>query len=118
VHHACALSIPVTTGDIDRTTIIMEALAAESKYTLQPAYYEISLKTKHSRDDESAEMLDLILGNRVIDIGDVYNFAEFGSQFYQLAAKNDRNLQSFYEKLEGKVNKEIDKLIDKFENLE
>jgi hypothetical protein len=118
VHHACALSIPVTTGDTDRTTIIMEALAAESKYTLQPAYYEISLKTKHSRDDESAEMLDLILANRAIDIGDVYNFADFGSQFYQLAAKNDRNLRSFYEKFEGKVNKEIDKLIAKFEDLD
>ncbi|MCL2815406.1 MAG: extracellular solute-binding protein [Oscillospiraceae bacterium] len=118
VHHACALSIPVTTADMDRTTVIMEALAAESKYTLSPAYYEISLKTKHSRDDESAEMLDLILANRVIDIGDVYNFADFGNQFYQLAANNNRNLRSFYEKFESKVNNEINKLIAKFENLD
>ena len=118
VHHACSLSIPVTTQDMDRTTIIMEALAAESKYTVQPSYYEISLKTKHSRDDESADMLDLILSNRVIDIGDVYNFADFGGQFYQLALKNDSNLTSFYEKHEAKLQKEIDKLITKFAELE
>lgn len=118
VHHACALSIPVTAVDIDRTTIIMEALAAESKYTLQPAYYEISLKTKHSRDDESSEMLDLILSNRVIDIGDVYNFADFGGDFYRLALTNNRNLASFYEKFQPRVEREIDKLIDKFADLD
>ncbi|MCL1794148.1 MAG: hypothetical protein FWG34_09780 [Oscillospiraceae bacterium] len=118
VHHACALAIPITTDEMDRTTIVMEALAAESKYTLQPAYYEISLKTKYSRDDESSEMLDLILENRVMDIGDVYNFASFGDGFYQLALKNDRNLASFYEKNESKVNKEIEKMIQKFEALD
>jgi hypothetical protein len=118
VHHACALSIPVTTVDIDRTTIVMEALAAESKYTLQPAYYEISLKTKHSRDDESSEMLDLILSNRVIDIGDVYNFADFGGDFYRLALTNNRNLASFYEKFEPRVEREINKLIGKFADLD
>lgn len=120
VHHAFGLAIPITANDdiLDRTTIILEALSAESKYTLQPAYYDISLKTKHSRDEESSAMLDLILSHRVIDIGDLYNFASFGSEFYTLAKNNDRNLSSFYEKNESKVNKEIDKTIAKIEALE
>jgi len=118
VHTSCALSVPVTTGDIDRATIIMESLSAESKYLLVPAYYDISLKTKHSRDDESGEMLDLILGNRVLDIGDVYNFAEFGIEFYRRAIANDRNLTSFYDKYESKVNKEIAKMMTKFDALD
>jgi len=118
VHTSCALSIPVTSEDIDRATIIMESLSAESKYILVPAYYDISLKTKHSRDDESSEMLDLILSNRVLDIGDVYNFAEFGIEFYRRAIANDRNLTSFYEKYENKVNKEIAKLIAKIEAID
>ena len=118
VHTACALAIPMTAIEIDRTTIIMEAMAAESKYLLNPAYYEVSLKTKHSRDDESSEMLDLILTNRVIDIGDVYNFADFGIEFYRLAQSNDRNLASFYDKYENRVNTAIDKLIAKYEGLD
>ena len=118
VHTACALSIPITAQDLDRTAIIMEALSAESKYTLVPAYYDVSLKTKHSRDDESSEMLDIILSNRVLDIGDVYNFADFGIEFYRRAIANDRNLASFYEKYEGRVNKELDKLIVKIQGLD
>jgi len=120
VHTSCALSIPVTAtvGDLDRTAIIMEALAAESKYTLVPAYYDIALKTKHSRDNESSEMLDIILSNKVLDIGDVYNFAEFGIEFYRRAIANDRNLTSFYDKYESKVNKELGKLISKIEALD
>ena len=119
VHTACALAIPVTSAaNLDRTAIVMEALSAESKYTLVPAYYEISLKTKYSRDDESSEMLDIILNNKVLDIGDVYNFADFGIEFYRRAIQNDRNLVSFYEKYENKVNKEIEKLIGKIEALD
>jgi len=122
VHTACSLAIPVTSAGsseiLDRTTIIMEALAAESKYTLTPAYYDISLRTKHVRDDESSEMLDIILENRVLDIGDVYNFADFGIEFYRRAIANDRNLVSFYEKYESRVNKEIEKLIDKIQGLD
>jgi len=122
VHTACALAIPVTAAGspeiLDRTSIIMEALAAESKYTLTPAYYEISLRTKHVRDDESSEMLDIILENRVLDIGDVYNFADFGIEFYRRAIANDRNLVSFYEKFESRVVREIEKMIDKIQILE
>jgi len=118
VHHACALGIPVTVEDLERTAIIMEALAAESRYTVQPAYYEISLKTKHSRDDESAEMLDLILKNRVIDIGDIYNFGGLGGDFYGLSLTNDTNLVSFYDKHENIVLKDIQKVIDNYAKLD
>ena len=117
VHTSCALAIPAVCKDTDRTTIIMEALAAESKYTIQPAYYDIALYRKHSRDEDSREMLDIILSNRVLDIGDVYNFAEFGIEFYRRAKDNDRSLVAFYEKYESKVNKEIDKLIGRIQDL-
>ncbi|MCL1858880.1 MAG: hypothetical protein FWF92_06565 [Oscillospiraceae bacterium] len=118
VHHACTLGIPVTTDNLDRTTIIMEALAAESRYTVQPAYYEVSLKTKHSRDDDSAAILDLILSNRVIDVGDVYNFGGLGGDFYGLALTNDSNLASFYEKHESAVLEAINKTIENYQKLE
>jgi len=118
VHTSCALAIPVTAQDLDRTAIIMEALAAESRYLLPPAYYDVALRTKHARDDESSEMLDIILNNKVLDIGDVYNFAEFGIEFYRRALSSDRNLVSFYERYEARVEREIDRLIDRIQGLD
>ncbi|MCL2098834.1 MAG: hypothetical protein FWH24_00160 [Oscillospiraceae bacterium] len=118
VHTSCALAIPVTSRDLDRTSIIMEALAAESRYTLVPAYYEVSLRTQHTRDDESSEMLDIILSNRVLDIGDVYNFADFGIEFYRLSLTNNRNLASFYDRFETRVERELERLIGRFEEMD
>ena len=47
-------------------------MTAESKYTLIPAYYDIALKTKFARNDESGKMLDLIFANRMYDIGHIF----------------------------------------------
>lgn len=122
VHTSCALAIPINAAGnqerIEMTSIIIEALAAESRYTLTPAYYEVSLRTKHVRDERSNEMLDIILANRVLDIGDVYNFADFGIEFYRRATNNDRNLLSFFERHESRVNREIERLIGRIQNLD
>lgn len=69
-------SIPITlTGEkLDEVGLVLEALSAESYYTLIPEYIETSLKTKNSRDAESADMLDIIINNRVFDPMHIYNF--------------------------------------------
>ena len=38
-----------------------------------PAYYDVALTGKHIRDEDSAEMLDIILDGRVFDLGYIYN---------------------------------------------
>jgi len=69
------LKIPPTHAlDPVRTSIIMEALAAESRNTTVPAFKETSLRTKFARDDESAEMINLIYDNIVLDLGDLLFF--------------------------------------------
>ena len=65
-----AMSIPVTTSDLQRTGIILEALNAESRLTTLDVYYDTMLVNQVlNRDEESAEMLDIIFGNRVYDMG-------------------------------------------------
>ena len=68
------IAVPKTTEDVERTGIILEALSAESMYTLTPAYYDITLKTKAARDVESAEMLDIIFSSRVFELGNFYGW--------------------------------------------
>lgn len=112
VHWTGLLSIPTTNNDLNRTGVILEAWAAESHYTLQPAYYDINLIGKAIRDVESERMLDLIFNNRLYDTGDIFNFSDFSYQFLLFAATDSRDVASFYAKYEEKVQTEIDKLIN------
>ncbi len=66
------LSVPITASNPERTGIIIEALSAESMYTLTPAYYDITLQGKSVRDEESAAMLDVIFASRIFDLGNMY----------------------------------------------
>ena len=52
--------IPNDVKDADFVGLITEALAVASYKYVIPAYYDVTLKTKAARDDESAAMLDII----------------------------------------------------------
>ena len=52
--------VPNTAKDLERTGIMMEALAMESMGLIDTAYYDTILMGKTSRDEESVEMLALI----------------------------------------------------------
>ena len=113
-----SVAIPVTVTDKDRTGIIVEALCAESQYTLLPAYYDISLKTKFARDNESSEMLDLIFANRLYDIGHIYDWGSMTAFFYDTFHKGTNTIASYWEKNETRMNSALEKTIAKFANIE
>jgi hypothetical protein len=63
--------VPKTCTDIDRASVILEALAAGSSQYVFPAYYEKVLKYSILRDEKSIEMLEIIRAHRVFDLADV-----------------------------------------------
>ena len=65
--------IPIDAPDKEMTSIITEALAAESYKKVIPTFYDIVLKAKTARDDESAEMIDIIRDGFTLDWGYVYS---------------------------------------------
>ncbi len=111
-HTTGLMSIPlVQTGDaLSNLGIILEAMAAESHYELIPTYIEESLKTKYSRDAESAEMLDIIINNRVYDPMLVYNFGSFADTFQNWGGANNTQIASSLQKQQ----KPIEKMLDRF----
>ena len=111
-----AVSVPIT-SDPDRTGLLLEALTYESRYILLPAYYDINLKTKFARDDESKEMIDLILENRLYDIGGIYGWGNMGSLFTDLS-RGRGELVTWYEKNEARIETAMQKTIDLFEAIE
>jgi len=112
------MGVPKSAGDLERTSVLLEALSAESKYTLQPAYYDIVLSRKFVRDEESEGMLDIIFNTQIYDIGGVYSFGGVFSDFCDLASKESREIISYYDKKSSSMEKAIQKVVDQFENME
>ncbi len=59
-------------SDAKMSGAVMEAMSSYAiRYTI-PEYYEVLLKTKLARDEESGEMFDIIMAHRVCDPGLFY----------------------------------------------
>jgi len=108
-----ALAVP-STADPEASGAVLEAMAYESRYTLLPAYYDVMLKNKVSRDSDSEEMLNIIFGNKTYDLGGIYDFGGIVGELMYHTMTFKRTMASFYEKNEAKANKDIDKLVTAF----
>ena len=100
--------------NLERTGIIIEALSAESMYLLTPAYYEISLKTKYARDDESQEMLDIIFASTVYDLGNIFDWGGVFTLPSNLTESGSTDFASRYAKIEKAAVKAMEKTIEQY----
>ena len=117
-HTGAGISIPKTNSDLERTGMILEDLSAESSYTLRPAYYNLNLQGKFMRDDDSREMLDIILANTAYDIGYIYDFGGFSMTIVYFGKDKKTTHASQFEKSEAKMLKDIEKTITAYESIE
>lgn len=109
------LGIPLTTPDTGETGLVLEAMASLSKEYLTAAYYETALKGKYARDEESAQMLDILLNNRVYDLAMIYGWGGIQSDYNSLVQKDNTDLASAAAKKTEKINAAIDKFITAFD---
>jgi len=110
VWHTGFICAPILQEDVSRTGAILEALAAESRYTLRPAYYDLALKSKHARDDESQEMLDIIFSTRNYDVGWMYQIGGYVEELLNLFRNYKKEFTSMYEKYEPKAINDVKKI--------
>ena len=111
--------VPLTNADPEMTSVILEAMACESRKIVIPAYYEVALKVKFTRDEESSKMLDIAFDNRVFDYGDTILCEEFRDGVMRQAfAKDNRDIVSTLTKVQNKVEKKLGTLNDAFGTLE
>ena len=66
------ISVPKTIRDPEMTGALIEAMSAYSTNQVLPAYVDVSLQTKIARDEESVEMMQIVLDSRVMDFGYLY----------------------------------------------
>lgn len=107
--------IPTINKKPEMAGVILEAMACESLKTVIPAYYDVALKVKYTRDDDSAAMLDLAFANRVFDYGDTVLCDELRDGFMRTAmAENDRNAASGLASAATTVNTKLDTFNSQF----
>lgn len=107
VSYYWAVIVPITNTDLSFTGAMLEALNCESHNIVIPAYYEITLKTKYSRDAESEAMLDLIFNRVTVDIGDTTMCDKIRDGF--MASLFDSNKRDLSSKLAS-----VDKLLEDY----
>ena len=110
--------IPMTCPDTGVLSAVLEAMTIFSRQHVTPAYYDVALSGKFTRDEESGEMLEIIRRHRVYDFGMAYSVIGLSDVFSGLVAKSSSDLISTYEKKSSKAQTQIDKIIDKFERME
>ena len=117
VYHGAGLySIPTTSSDPGFPGFVMEALAEESYAHVTPVYYETTLKDKYQRDENSAEMLDIVFRNRVWDLGYIVDFGQLSTTLMQQIARGNENFTANYEKAVKRTEKAINTYIETYQN--
>ena len=108
---SCA-AIPVSCADTEKSSTLLEALAYLSREYYTPAYYDITLKGKTSRDEESVEMLDLIYERRTADLGNLFNIGGILSGATSLINEDKNAFTSLIESKNSAVETELIELND------
>ena len=77
--------------------MITEALAYYGKQIVTPAYYDVNLIGQSTRDEESADMLDIIFDSLVFDIGYYYQIGPYNKQLIYMVRAYNTNFTSMYD---------------------
>lgn len=116
--HCSLIGVPITVSELERTGILIEALAAQGYKDIRPAVYDVALKSKLVRDEESAEMIDIILDGRTGDFADIYD--EWGLVYtldHMVGRSKNKNFASYYAGNHKATERRIAKAVEKFEQM-
>lgn len=107
-------AIPITAKDFEMSAVVLEAQNFYSYRDVRPTYYETILKDKVARDQETAEMLDLVIDTCYIDPFFVYgtNLSFVADKPFNLITAKSDTYASEMQKLEKPVGKQLTKLIE------
>jgi hypothetical protein len=99
--------IPVTCEKMEAAGAVLEFMAFESYKSVLPAYFEVALKLKYTRDatEDAFTIIDMIHDNCTTDFAYIYTFAlnSIGHIMRETMAAKTADFTSKYEKIEAKA---------------
>jgi len=99
------------------TSAVLEALAAQSYRTVTPAYFDVALKNRYSRDAQTAEMMDLIEQSVLINFESLYN-ESIGNPWFVLRTlmpQKNSNFASYWATNSKVITKMLQKAVEKIQ---
>ena len=108
-------TIPVTNSRLDMTGYVMEALGYYSQKLVTPAYVEKTIKGKVSRDEQSIQMVELILDTCEFELASLYDWGGVFSMFAQIGRNNNNNFASIFARKQTAFQKGINATLAELE---
>ena len=118
------MCVPVTIQSTDMVGAVLELLAYESGDTVIPAYYDVLLAGKLSRDEDSRNMIDILFDTIAYEVGcNYFGFTPgINELFFAMSQlvinQKSTDYASWYAKYEKQANQAIEKLYTALESVE
>jgi ABC-type glycerol-3-phosphate transport system substrate-binding protein len=111
--------IPVDIKKPEISAAVLEALAAESYRKVTPAYYDVVLKNRYSRDEDTAEMIDLIRSSALINFESIFNEAIGNPWFVMRNLINEKknNFASYWASNKKVVETQLKKVVEEIQKI-
>ena len=113
-HYAYAVVIPNCVEDEEFSAYMTELVCCEAKNYVTDAYYEVTLKKRDSKDDETERMLDLLFSNVIYDTGYIYGFSGASNILTGLMGSKGTDVQSSVEEVADTIESAIEDTIENF----
>jgi len=119
VHNSASLYVlPITIDDerLEKACAVVEAMCAQSYRTVIPAYFDVALKVKYSRDEMSGQVIDMLREAMMTDFCYANSSAlnSVGTLARVLLAKGaDASYMSHYDSILQSVQIKLDDMIEK-----
>ena len=113
-------AVPKTTSQADAAGAVLEVMSATSRSTVIDQYYEMALKGRYARDEESVQMLDMIRSNFLLDTGWIYCESTnlMSRMLRTLIEAKSKNFASFYQKYRESFEASVKDLNNAFAGLD
>ena len=109
--------VPIDAKNPEMSAAVLEALAAQSYRTVTPAYFDVALKNRYSRDEQTAEMMDLIQNSAIINFEQLYN-ESIGNPWFVLRTlmpAQNSNYASYWATNSKVITKMLDRAVQKIQ---
>jgi hypothetical protein len=109
-------TIPATNSNPSKAAMILDAMAYHSYIHVRPAYFDVVLSNKQLRNEDSIDMLQIILDTRSVHIGYVYNWTTnfLHNAMRAEVQRSSPNTASVIETHRERINANIQTTIDFF----
>ncbi len=109
--------VPQGQKNFEDMSRVIETMAILSGKLVKPTYYDLVLKRKTVRDEDSQGMLDIIFSNRTYDLANYYE--KIGLMHVFQASVNEKNpsFSSKYSKAASRAERELRKIVSELEKV-